>query len=411
MSVARWLWRHRRQRPWLVVLVSVTALVLLAYPVVDALLRATGVAPEFVFWDFGAYGAAVNRWQAGESIYIAEGGDYHGGYLYPPVVLLLFAPFTLLSYPLPATLWGLLSVGMLWHGSLALVRAAGYEPSRYEAAVLGVALLGFQPLLLSVKLGQTAGFLAGMLCFAGAAALSSCEDPELLDDEDSGAAARRRAAVLSGSLTAIVGVVKLPYAPASAHLLTDRRRLLGGVAAGLGLVGLSLAVFGLEPNAAYLDVLRWGATEGLERRPPTLWLPPYYRPFYLVYGLLGRQPALALRLVLASGVAALAARRGDDDAATFALGVAAVPLLAPQTYTYYLVALVPAALALLPRELSGDGKPWLPVLAVLLAHLHAYGLKLLVATLAEPWLLALLQPGLWGNLLLVGLAGWRVVAE
>jgi hypothetical protein len=411
MTVARWLWRHRRQRPWLVSLVSVTALVLLSYPVVDALLRATGVAPAFVFWDFGAYGAAVNRWLTGESIYVAENGDYHGGYLYPPVVLLLFAPFTLLAYPLPATLWGLLSVGVLWHGSLALVRAAGYEPARYETAVLGVALLGFQPLLLSVKLGQTAGFLGGVLCFAGAAALSSREDSDLADEEDSGAAARCRAAALSGALSAVAGLVKLPYAPASAHLLTDRRRLLGGVAAGIGLVALSLAGFGLEANAAYLDVLRWGATEGLGRRPPTLWLPPYYRPFYLVDGAVGDRVALALRVALAGGIAALAARQGGDDPATFALGVAAVPLLAPQTYTYYLVALVPAALALLPRELRESGMPWVPVLALLLAHLHAYGLKLLVDTLAELWLLALLQPGLWGNLLLVGLAGWRVSAE
>ncbi|MEF8857696.1 MAG: glycosyltransferase 87 family protein [Halolamina sp.] len=328
MTVARWLWRHRRQRAWLLALTGVTAVSLLSSLVVDA-----------------------------------------------------------------------------------LVRAAGYEPARYETALLGVALLGFQPLLLSVKLGQTAGLLAGMLSFAGAAALSSCEDPTVVDDEDSGIAVRRRAAVLSGALTALVGLVKLPYAPASAHLLTDRRRLLGGIAAGLALVGLSLAVFGLETNATYLDVLRWGATDGLERRPPTLWLPPYYRPFYLVDSAVGRQFALALRVVLAGGIAALAVRRGGDDAATFAFGAAAVPLLAPQTYTYYLVALVPAALALLPRELRGGGSPSLPVLAVLLAHLHAYGLKLLVSVLSESWLLALLQPGLWGNLLLVGVAGWRISAE
>lgn len=401
MTALRWLWRRRRERLWLVAVAGVTALSLFTYPAVDAVLRGYGVAPEFVYWDFGAYGAAVNRWHAGEPLYVAENGDYHGSYLYPPVALLLFVPFTLLPYPLPAVVWGVFSACLLWLGCLALVRAAGYEPAYHEAVLLGLALAGFQPLLLSAKLGQTAGFLGALLAFAGTVPLAG--------DDEQFRGINGRAALLGGALTALAGVVKLPYAPASAHLLVDRRRLLGGVAAGVGLVGLSLAVFGLEPNLTYLEVLRWGA--GGDARPPVLWLPPYYKPFYAVHQLLGGGSTLALRLLLGGGIAAVTMRHEGDDAAVFALGVAAIPLLAPRTYTYYLVALVPAALALLPGELRGDGLPWLPILAVVLAQLHAYGLKLLLAVVSEWWLLALLQPGLWGNVLLVGLAGWRMVGE
>lgn len=407
MAALQRLWSLRRRRPLFVAVALATGLFLLSYPVVDALLRSRGIAPEFVFWDFGAYGGAVNRWQAGEPIYITNAdGDFHGKYLYPPVVLLLFWPFTQLSYPLPAMLWGVVSVAVLWAGMQTLLRALGVDLRWHERLLLLWALLGFQPLLLTLKLGQMAGFLTGLLCLAYAALVAG--DADTPAGESAGPWS-----FLSGGLTAVVGLVKLPYAPASAHLLASRDRLLGGVAAVVAVAGLSLAAFGLETNLAYHDVLRWGIEAGKDTRPPTLWLPPYYQPLYVV-----RSVSFELRVLLSGAIAVLAFTARGADADLFALGVAAVPLLAPQTYTYYLVALLPAAAVLLVGELNREGWPAVPVLALLLAATHSYGLKLLVdarflfAYDGLRWLweavIPALQPALWGNLLLVGLATWRV---
>jgi hypothetical protein len=106
----------------------------------------------------------------------------------------------------------------------------------------------------------------------------------------------------------------------------------------------------------------------------------------------------------------------DADAETFALGAAGVPLLAPITYAYYLVAALPAVGLLLATEVRReDGLPSVPVVAVLLLGLHPHGLWF-VTNVLPGWVpstealkpLFWAQPGLWGNLLLVLLAGWRV---
>lgn len=395
----------RRERPRLALLAGATALFFLCYPAVDALLRVRGVAPPFSFWDWGAYGGAVNRWQAGETTYVTnDSGGYHGTYLYPPFVLLLILPFTLLEYPMGPTVWGIVSTVALWGGLVGVVRAVGYRPSRGEALLVLWAVLGFQPLLLSLKMGQMAGFMVGTVCLAYAALPQA--------GTTSVAETTRLRSVLSGALTAAVGLAKLPYAPASAHLLTDRNRLLGGVAAGVGLIALSLVVFGVDVHVAYLDVWRWGIEAGESARHPSLWMAPYYRPYYHVAAY-----SFPIQIALSVAVALLAMRApASHNPEVFALGLAAVPLITPRTYTYYLVALLPAAAVLLVREAMRDGRPELPVAALLLANLHSYGLRALGAVgpslggLESAWsaVLPLLQPGLWANVLLVGVAAWRL---
>ena len=125
MSLLRRLWDRRERRP---VFVGVTLLavgVFLVYPFVDYWLRSAGVASEFVFRDYGAYDAAVERWLNGEAIYQRrEDGGFHGTYLYPPVVLFLFWPFaTQLPFRTAAMCWMTLSVAVLWVGLQALVAA------------------------------------------------------------------------------------------------------------------------------------------------------------------------------------------------------------------------------------------------------------------------------------------------
>jgi alpha-1,2-mannosyltransferase len=408
MSVVGRLWRRRREHPWFVAGALFVGVFFLVYPVVDWQLRAAGVAPDFQFWDFGAYTGAINRWEAGESLYLAENGSYHGSYIYPPVFLLLVRPFTVLfdSFRHAAMAWEAASVAVLWLGAQAAIRAGGVDLEGWERGLLLWLLVGFQPVLLAMKMGQLSPFFAGLLCFALAGVLTD---------------GTRTESLAAGAFTAVPAAIKLPYAPAGAHLLQDRNRFAGAVLAGLGLVAVSLLVFGVDPHLTFLDVLRWGIEGGSSSRHPSLWLPPYYRPFYVVSTVSLPIPVdltLLFRLGIAGLISALAllARNGDAEPETFALGVAAIPLLAPRTYAYYLAVVLPVAGVLIARELERDGYPLVPVVGLFLTSVHSYGLKLMVDHLPQwssaltvvrelsPWL----QPGLWGNLLLVGLALVRV---
>ena len=398
MSLLRRLWDRRERRPVFVWVTLLTAGVFLVYPFVDYWLRSAGVASEFLFRDYGAYDAAIERWLNGEAIYQrAEDGGFHGTYLYPPVVLFLFWPFaTQLPFRTAAMAWMVVSVAVLWVGLQALVAALGYDLRWYERLGALWLMAGFHPLLLGVKLGQTVALQAGLLCLAAAATLGG-------DDW-------RRSA--SGVLTGVVGVVKPAYAPVGAHLLRSPRRLKAAVATGLVALWVSIRAFGAETHRIYLDILWWGIEKGGSARPPGLWLPPYYKPLSWV------PAALAVRAVVCLAIIGLAVFSGPRARrSVFALGVAAFPLLTPTTYAYYMAALVPAFVLLLVEELeTEDGYPAVPVAALLLVGLHSYGLKFIVDVLPvvlplfevfRP-LFPVLQPGLWGNAAFVGLAAVRV---
>ncbi|WP_436907214.1 glycosyltransferase 87 family protein [Halosimplex marinum] len=416
MSILGRLWARRRERPALVAVAALLAVSLSAYPVLDWWLRANvEFASAFRFGDFGAYTGAVDRWRAGEPLYRrTEDGGFWGTYLYPPVVVLLFWPFeALLAFRDGAMAWLLASGVFLWLGLQALVAALGYDPRWYERLGLAWLLAGFHPVLLTAKLGQTALFMGGLLSFAAAALVRDGRSRRKAAEASDADPWDRPLALLAGAATAAVGVVKFAYAPVGAHLLHDRRRLVGALLAVPPVAWLSIRFFGVGAHLTYLDVLRWGVAQGSDgARSPTLWLAPYYKP-------LAWLPAAQVFRLAASaataGLAVLAPQRARRE--VFALGVAAVPLVTPQTYAYYFVALLPAAVVLLAGELDGDGYPELVLLGVLLVHFHSYGLRFLVVTVpnAVPAFEALrpvyllLQPGLWGNAVLVGLAAVRVV--
>lgn len=253
---------RRRDRLRLVAAALLLGTLLVAYPFVDLWLREAGVASPFRFYDFGAYSGAVDRWRAGEPIYVRnEDGGYHGSYLYPPLTLWLFRPFVdLFGFREAAMAWQALSVVLLWIGLDGLAASLGTRLAWWERGLTLWALLGFHPLLLSVKLGQTAAFQTALLCFAFVG---------LVRGRDDHLAGRfpRAVGLASGALTALAGFVKLPYATAGAHLLRDRDRLAGAVLGGGLLLGLSVVAFGPDAHLRYLDVLAWGAARGSETRP------------------------------------------------------------------------------------------------------------------------------------------------
>jgi hypothetical protein len=388
-------------------------------------------------------------------------------------------PFADLTFHQAGTLLNVVSLGLLWVGLQAAIAAYGLRLAWVERLLLLWAVAGFAPVIVSMQLAQVSVLLAALLAFAlagiqygepGGRPQGGRRTSERRAARPSGSAAerasgrsdhrerrhashedrptggttrepggrpqggrrtserrscepggRRGRAVgyASGALTAVAGTLKLIYAPVGAHLLVDRRRFAGAVAAALGLVAVSLAVFGVEAHVQYYDVLTWGKGWGDSRPPfpPNLWLPPYYRPFYY----LGSTVGMAIRIGLAAGIILLSlASVGESvDTETFALGVAAIPLIAPRAYTQDLAVFLPVAVALLATELGReDGSPLVPVVGVFLAAVHPYGfygiLRLLAATAPSSSYdvlqsaAGLLQPGVWAAVLFVGLAVYRV---
>lgn len=402
MAVLRRLWALRSRRRRFVATAGLFLVVLAVYPLADWYLRGAGITTPFTFHDFGAYRGAWYSWQTGDPLYTPDNG-FHGEYLYPPVWLLLFGAFVEpLAFDHAPMAWGAFCLLSVWIAIQAAAWSFDVRLHPLERIALLWLLFGFHPLLYSIKIAQVTGFLAAMLTLA----LVGLQLHRRWESRLGGFA--------SGFVTTLGGTMKIIYLPAGAHLLKSPVRFAGAVVGGVALVAVSFGVFGLDPHRGYLDVLLWG--KGWDPgRSPALWLPAYFRPLH-VFG----DWAILVRVVLLVGVVALVvvARGQRAELPVFALGVAAIPLLAPRAYTQDLVVFLPAAIALLAVEFRRDGYPWLVPLGLLFAHAHAYGLRAFVwvydsvpaAGAIEP-LLSVLQPGLWASLLLAGLAAVRVAEE
>lgn len=407
MSLTGRLWALRRERPGFVVLSVLTVATLVVWPAVDAWLQTVEAVhvSNYGFRDFGAYAGAIDNWESGEPLYVEEDGSYHGSYLYPPFVLLLFWPFVKLGFDAGPVLFGVLSLFLLWAGIEAVVEELGAELTVPERIVLLFALFGFHPQLWDFKWGQVSTLLAALVCFA-------------FYTHERGDRGLWGRSWLSGFLTTLASSVKLFYATSGAHLLRDRDRLVAAFLSAGGLLAFSVAVFGVESHLNYLDVLTWGKGWGTEQISPVESSTAYYRPKYFldqVIAVVGPNlpnvwflPATVLGVVAVVWLAVT--RRNQPGAAwpTFALGIAVVPLLAPRAYTHDLVVLLVPAIILLAVEFDREnGWPAIPVLAVLGLHVHSTAVKLTVSQFgrsAGP----LVQPGVVATYLLVGLAAVRV---
>lgn len=387
-----------RRHPRFGVVFVITILALACWPVVYWYLLRAGLASGFHHGDFGAYYLTVLDWQAGEALYEEP---YFGGWLYPPVYVLGFYPLVeQFTFDTAALVWVIGSVLALWFALQLLIAAHGTRLWWWERLGMLWLVVGFHPVLYGMRLGQASMALAAIVTLAFAA---------MVVGERTNRSGVR---LVSGGLTAVGGTVKLFYAPVGAHLLLDRVRFIGAVLTGLGLGAVSIAVFGFETNLAYLDVLAWGEDWGQGPLPPTRWIPGYYRPFYVVADI-----SLFIRAVVLGGIVALLiwTRHTDGDREAFTLGIVSIPLLAPQVSTHDFAVVLAGIVALCYLEFEHDRRPTIPLLALLLLHIQAYGTRVFVSlpdALPGASLLAegapILQPGLYGNVLLIGLAAYRL---
>jgi hypothetical protein len=422
MSIPRRLWSLRRDRPLFVALSALTIGTLLVWLAVEFYLPAAtsdtrGISLGYGFNDFSAYTGALDGWVGGGPLYTEQPeGGYHGEYLYPPITVLVFYPFATLGFTTGAVLFGALSVVLLWLGIEAVSRVLGYRLRLWERLATLRALFSFQPVIRNFRWAQTATLLAAALCFAFYFQERAEATTSLSGDGEVSERTRAAYKYASGAFTTLGSAFKLFVATSGAHLLRDRKRFVGAMVTAGALAVASVAVFGVDTHQTYIDVLTWGKGWG-DTRPPYLWdRYAAYRPLH-VFGSAG----LYLK---AAGILAVvgltwATRSTDSVSArhsTFALGVAVVPLVAPQADSHDLVLMLLPAVIMVAHELDRpDGYAWVPVLSVLLFHLHRYGLELVIVP--PEWLpaaqfirdnAAWFQPGMWASFMLVGLIAVRV---
>ena len=108
-----------------------------------------------------AYRGGAEPWLAHQPIYTVS---QWGGFLYPPVSAMLFAPFTLLPHDLGEALWRLTNLGVLAWG----VRQASAAASRLGGVELFPlsTLLCLAALLPAARNGQATLLITGLLLVA-----------------------------------------------------------------------------------------------------------------------------------------------------------------------------------------------------------------------------------------------------
>lgn len=210
-------------------------------------LAVSAVMAAFVFWKcqslgfFGDFRKAY--WPAGRAAVagrdglrpLLENGVY--GFVNLPIVALLFTPITIFPERVSAALFSLVGVVAVVASGIIAARLYDFDRQRSALALLACAVYG--PLVYSIKEGNTSHVLL-ILLFAGMALV------------------RERRDLTAGALFGLAGVVKPPLLLIGVYFFLRGRWavVLGGIAVCAVAGALSIAIYGLDLNALWLEQLR-----------------------------------------------------------------------------------------------------------------------------------------------------------
>lgn len=197
---------------------------------------------------------ATERWLAGEAPYLAsafaEGPDYDLPFLYPPFVLPIVAPLTLLPREI---VWGAWTAVCL-AAALAIVRRLGVPWTAVPLALLwppfAEAILGG-----NVQLLLVAGFVVVFFGRSRAPWQPEARDPAVAE----------RPAVVDGTLAALIPALKVSQPHAWVALLRRRpAAALAGLAVVAGVALVTLPLVGLDLWWAWVEQLQRAGDPGWE---------------------------------------------------------------------------------------------------------------------------------------------------
>ncbi|MFD1562870.1 glycosyltransferase family 87 protein [Haloarchaeobius amylolyticus] len=377
--------------------------------VIRTALRILVSGPSSLFFDFGVYYQAAEYVFNGKSLFAADYSNIPNTgsrWLYLPIYVVLFIPFTVFPFPVAATLWVAAT-------ALVLVVSVSHMTNRFfpflttlETVVLGVAVLLFPPILSALFLGQVTPLIAAALClYAGSLATDHEND------------------AVTGVIATLAAITKPIYLPIGAPLLRKPRRLVGAVIAGSLVLLVGVLVFDIDQHIAYLEVLQngkgWGAEAYL---PPGEWRVTTYMPWYYLYPHHLFANAAVILTTLLTTALTWTQRDRETDLYIFSLGLFAVPLATPSPGILDLSVAVPGVLVLTALESrQAGGQPIVPIAAATLIAAHPFVVEFftgditgelpIVGTIAEIFLptLPALSPAVWGSLLLFALPLWRLL--
>jgi hypothetical protein len=389
-------------------IITVTILFLLT-----PILRATTLMSPFnppSFFDFGVY------YQIGE--FVREGLPLYATsldriprtgsrYLYPPVLSLVFVPFTYLPMQTAGYLWIALSLIGLAYAIGRLFRA--YYPDRNHwtrlTAIALIAVALYYPTYIWISLGQITGILVAALCLVAA----------LIKEEENSDQSSWWIVVL----TTIPSIVKTFYAPVGAHLLRSRWRLFWATGLVSAVVVVGLVMFGINEHIQYLNVLAkgkgWSAHAEIKN-----WNRHTYVPFY-VLGKLALPAKILLSIIIAA--VAIFSRRHPNvvtEQYVYVMGVTTVTLVSPTPNLLLLNVLIPVFIILLILEYQvASPLVIIPVAAIGLVQLHLVAIRVYISSMIlERFndsllevIIPLAQPGLWAAVSLLCLCVFRVLQQ
>lgn len=358
------------------------------------------------FHDFSTYYMAADRILNGQFVYTDPAtipnpqsvpSDFVPLYVYPPPFALLFIPLALLNFWVASWMY-LICVSVLFAAATRLLlRNLDRSPSKSETAFITVAIIGFFPFKQWAYMGQVTLLLTAALTVSAA-----------LLYQDRRRDVRYRDTFI-GVCAALAVYVKPYYAPTGAHLFRTRRL----VAAGVTMIGLSVIGFflmGIDATQAYVDILLSNPVRQFE------WNGGPYNPLYALGAF---EWAVRIPFLLAAATLAFLGTRLTQnglDPYLFCFGVGTMLVAAPGVKFYTLVALVPTYIVLVHEELARvDGLPTLVFVSIGLVQAHRYVIKygFEIAALHDvswlPTLLPIVQPALWGSLIVVGLSAGRII--
>lgn len=322
-------------------------------------------------------------------------------YLYIPAAVFLYLPFSQLAF-VPSAI-AFLTVGLsgLLLALRTLVKELSFKINKTYYVFGIIAVLGFWPTKQWIYMGQVTGFLT--LAYTISAILL-IRNNTMEDDLGVGIA------------SSICTMMKIYHLPANAHLLRSPVRLVGGAVGAISMIGVSVVVFGFDTFLQYIKiVVRWYSIRNNPTAHPTLAGAPYkpmmfFGEYHLIFQI------LFILITLSIVIFSIRHSQREVDRYVYILGISTVCFAVPGVKNYTLMIIIPAIVIALHTEWAGGGIPELPVLAVLLIHIHKPSMTLLYDIFDQIGIIHLfelmypvVQPALLGVIILYGLSIWRIL--
>lgn len=292
-------------------------------------------------WDFRAYYHAAELFVRGEPFVGATPPVGGGEWVYPPIVVVLFAPLSAFpTWESAYVAFSVVNVGLLAVTAALIVRIVEYvrcdDLPTVDRTLLGLFVLGNT--FTAVVLGQ--GQIDPLVCVCLAGGFLALE---------------RGRDVASGTLFAVAAVVKLFPVVVGLWLLHRRayRAVAAAVGTGLAAVAASVGLFGVDTHRAYLDFMLHersrlsDAAAGIDPNYSALTL---HRPLSVLVPDLPAIAYLALATVAVAPVVAACVLHADtvtDRLVGFFATLAAALLVTPATMIHHAVYLLVPLLPLL----------------------------------------------------------------